>query len=94
VTHGNKFPQDYKKGLAARHSSSGAAPRVMAKRGAGKEPSMRVSDAAQAIAREVCSVLYGDVQFTPKPMTRTEAFEAVSEGVEKAVKKAGIGFHA
>ena len=66
----------------------------MAKRGAGKEPSMRVSDAAQAIAREVCSVLYGDVQFTPKPMTRTEAFEAVSEGVEKAVKKAGIGFHA
>ena len=55
---------------------------------------MTTKEVVDQLARSVATAAFGDARFTPVPMTRTEIFERIQDGVEQGVKRMKIGFHA
>ena|SRR5258708_3428078 len=55
---------------------------------------MTTKEVVDQLARSVATAAFGDARFTPVPMTRTEIFERIQDGVQQGVKRMKIGFHA
>ena len=45
----------------------------------------------ESIARAVAGQIYGDATVTPQPMSRSEAFQRINQGIKDGVKR--FGFH-
>lgn len=89
-----KAPAQYKAGLEARHTASGAAPAKANGNGKAGNGNGHLSTeaAVKLIARSVAGAVFSDAQLVPAPTTRTEMFNNITKGVKAAVRQ--IGFHA
>lgn len=90
-----KAPQDYKRGLEARHAETprNRASIVTASVAGGSKAQTVDSVLVETIARAVASAAFSNAQLVPQPTTRTEMFENISNGVREGIKKSGMGFH-
>lgn len=89
----------YKGPVAARKAAAKPAPRVKAgaprANGTAKVNGFTSrQELVDSISRAVATTAFGNARFTPEPMTRSEIFSRIQDGVEQSVKKLKIGFHA